>query len=333
MIGKWIQKIKKNKRQLGVGALALLLVGVMGVNLLQNSTSTVYAAESKTVVDLDTTNAWNDYIAPGGTVSTQNVGRIWTDKTVTDKDYTFTGSDNLPSVEKGNSDFIVALSALSSTSNLKTMVRTSVPLDVVLVLDTSGSMSGQKLTSLKNAANNFIDATAEANQGLDLSQQSRVAIVSFASGSTVRQNLDYITDQNKQQYINSIDRLTADGATYAEEGLEEAQSQFANNSRPDAKKVVIFFTDGEPNHQNGFDNEVAAEAVNIAHNMKQNSVTIYAVGVMNGADASVTDDDGFNEYMNGVSSNYPDATAEGSNGTWIPMVGTVGKYYNTNFGQ
>lgn len=149
MIGKWIQKIKKNKRQLGVGALALLLVGVMGVNLLQNSTSTVYAAESKTVVDLDTTNAWNDYIAPGGTVSTQNVGRIWTDKTVTDKDYTFTGSDNLPSVEKGNSDFIVALSALSSTSNLKTMVRTSVPLDVVLVLDTSGSMSGQKLTSLK----------------------------------------------------------------------------------------------------------------------------------------------------------------------------------------
>lgn len=332
MIGKWIQKIKKNKRQLGVGALALLLVGVMGVNLLQNSTSTVYAAESKTVVDLDTTNAWNDYIAPGGTVSTQNVGRIWTDKTVTDKDYTFTGSDNLPSVEKGNSDFIVALSALSSTSNLKTMVRTSVPLDVVLVLDTSGSMSGQKLTSLKNAANNFIDATAEANQGLDLSQQSRVAIVSFASGSTVRQNLDYITDQNKQQYINSIDGLTADGATYAEEGLEEAQSQFANNSRPDAKKVVIFFTDGEPNHQNGFDNEVAAEAVNIAHNMKQNSVTIYAVGVMNGADASVTDDDGFNEYMNGVSSNYPDATAEGANGRWT-IFGYIGRYYNTNFGQ
>lgn len=328
MIGKWIQKIKKNKRQLGVGVLALLLVGVMGVSLLQDSTSTVYAAESKTVVDLDTTNAWTDYIAPGGTVSTQNVGRIWTDKSVTNKHYTFTGSDNLPSIKKGNSDFIVALSALSSTSNLKTVVKTSVPLDIVLVLDTSGSMQGQKLYSLKNAARSFIEATAEENDGLDISKQSRIAIVSFASGSTVRQNLNYITNQNEQQYINSINRLTASGATYAEEGLEEAQSQFANNSRSGAKKVVIFFTDGEPNHSNGFDNEVAADAVNTAYDMKQNDVTIYAVGVMNGADASVTDDDGFNEYMNGVSSNYPDATAEGDNGTWF----TEG-YYNTNFGQ
>lgn len=328
MIGKWIQKIKKNKRQLGVGVLALLLVGVMGVNLLQNSTSTVYAAESKTVVDLDTTNAWTDYIAPGGTVSTQNVGRIWTDKSVTNQDYTFTGSDNLPSIKKGNSDFIVALSALSSTSNLKTVVKTSVPLDIVLVLDTSGSMRGTKLNSLKNAAGSFISATAEENDGLDISKQSRIAIVSFASGSNVRQNLDYITNRNEQRYIDSINSLRADGATYAEEGLKEAQSQFANNSRSGAKKVVIFFTDGEPNHSNGFDNEVAADAVNTAYKMKQNDVTIYAVGVMNGADASVTDDDGFNEYMNGVSSNYPDATAEGANGTWI----THG-YYDTNFGQ
>lgn len=328
MKGKWIQKIKKNKRQLGIGVLALLLVGVMGVSLLQNSTSTVYAAESQTVVDPDTTNAWTDYIAPGGTVSTQNVGRIWTDKSVTNQDYTFTGSDNLPSIKKGNSDFIVSLSALSSTSNLKTVVKTSVPLDIVLVLDTSGSMQGQKLNSLKNAARSFISATAEENDGLDISKQSRIAIVSFASGSNVRQNLNYITNQNEQQYINSINRLTASGATYAEEGLEEAQSQFANNSRSGAKKVVIFFTDGEPNHSNGFDNEVAADAVNTAYDMKQNDVTIYAVGVMNGADASVTDDDGFNEYMNGVSSNYPDATAEGANGTWF----TEG-YYNTNFGQ
>lgn len=201
MIGKWIQKIKKNKRRIGVGALALFLAGVMGVNLLQNSTSTVYAAESQTVVDPDTTNEWTDYIAPGGTVSTQNVGRIWTDKSVTNQNYTFTGSDNLPSINKGDSDFIVALSALSSTSNLKTMVKTSVPLDIVLVLDTSGSMQGQKLNSLKNAARSFISATAEENDGLDISKQSRIAIVSFASGSTVRQNLNYITNQNEQQSI------------------------------------------------------------------------------------------------------------------------------------
>ena len=283
-------------------------------------------ADVTTVTDPDTTNNWSS-IAVSST-STQNIGRIWTDKSVFDDDYTFSGSIGGQTVSKGDSDFLVGLSALSSTSNLKTMVKTSVPLDIVLVLDTSGSMSGQKLTSLKNAANNFIDATADANEGLDQSDQSRISIVTFASGSNVRQQLNYVTDQNAQQYKNTIRGLSASGATWAEAGLETAQNQLNSHPRQDAQKVVIFFTDGQPNHGNGFDNEVAAEAVNTAHAMKQSGVTIYAVGVMNGADASVTDDDDFNEYMNGVSSNYPDATAEGDNGGWFG----IGAYYNTTFG-
>lgn len=280
----------------------------------------------KTAVDPDTTNVWNTIAASSN--STENIGRIWTDKSVFDDDYTFTGALDGQKVSKGNSDFLVSLSALSSTSNLKTMVKTSVPLDIVLVLDTSGSMAGQKLTSLKNAANNFIDATVDANEGLDQSDQSRISIVTFASGSNVRQQLNYVTDQNVQQYKNTIGGLNASGATWAEAGLETAQNQLNSHPRQDAQKVVIFFTDGQPNHGNGFDNEVAAEAVNTAHAMKQSGVTIYAVGVMNGADASVTDDDDFNEYMNGVSSNYPDATAEGDNGGWLGF----GAYYNTSFG-
>lgn len=280
-----------------------------------------------TAVDPDTTNVWSDIAASSN--STQNIGRIWTDKSVFNSDYTFSGALDGQTISKGeDSDFLVSLSALSSTSNLKTMVKTSVPLDIVLVLDTSGSMSGQKMTSLKNAANNFIDATADANEGLDQSDQSRISIVTFASGSNVRQQLNYVTDQNAQQYKNTIRDLNANGATWAEAGLETAQDQLNSHPRQDAQKVVIFFTDGQPNHGNGFDNEVAAEAVNTAHAMKQSGVTIYAVGVMNGADASVTDDDDFNEYMNGVSSNYPDATAEGFNGYILGY----GAYYNTTFG-
>ncbi len=285
-----------------------------------------YAVTGTTAVDPDTTNVWSDIAA--SSTSTQNIGRIWTDKSVFDDDYTFSGSIGGQTVGKGDSDFLVSLSALSSTSNLKTMVKTSVPLDIVLVLDTSGSMSGQKLTSLKNAANNFIDATADANEGLDQSDQSRISIVTFASGSNVRQQLNYVTDQNAQQYKNTVRGLNANGATWAEAGLETAQNQLISHPREDAQKVVIFFTDGQPNHGNGFDNEVAAKAVNTAHAMKQSGVTIYAVGVMNGADASVTDDDDFNEYMNGVSSNYPDATAEGENGGWLGF----GAYYDTTFG-
>ena len=298
--------------------------------------SPVAQAADNTVVDPDTTNAWTNYTRPDGQPSTQNVGRIWTDKSVFDKDYTFSGSEDLngQSIQKADgSDFLVGLSALSSTSNLKEMVKTSQPLDIVLVLDTSGSMSGSKMTNLKNAANRFIDATAENNRELEQDQQTRLAIVQFSSGAETQQNLNYVTDQNAQQYKNTINRFSANGATYAEEGLQQAQNVLDRNGRPDVQQIVIFFTDGEPNHQSGFDNEVAAEAVNTAHDMKQGGTIIYAIGVMNGADASVTDDDGFNEYMNGVSSNYPDATADGQNDSWsiFPPSYTEG-YYNTDFG-
>lgn len=289
--------------------------------------------KGNTVVDPDTTNVWTDYTRPGGQPSTQNVGRIWTDKSVFDNTYVFKNEDNAglsgQTIGKGDSDFLVSLSALSSTSNLKEMVKTSQPLDIVLVLDTSGSMSGSKMTNLKNAANSFIDATAENNRGLEQDQQTRLAIVQFASGADTQQQLNYVTDQNAQQYKNTINLFSANGATYAEEGLQQAQNVLDQNGRADVQQIVIFFTDGEPNHGNGFDNEVAADAVNTAHEMKQGGTIIYAIGVMNGADASVTDDDGFNEYMNGVSSNYPNATAEGKN--W--EIFDWSTYYNTTFGE
>lgn len=128
MIGKWIQKIKKNKRQVGVGVLALLLVGVMGVNLLQNSTSTVYAAnDAEIVVDPDTTNDWETLAASSN--STENVGRIWTDKSVFDTDYTFNQGDLIgQSIKKGDSDFLVSLSALASYSNERSTTYTTTPL-------------------------------------------------------------------------------------------------------------------------------------------------------------------------------------------------------------
>lgn len=299
--------MERRRRRILSGIVAIVLVASLGVGLFMNSGTTTQAA-GRTAVDPDTTNDWSDIAA--SSTSTQNIGRIWTDKSVFDHDYTFSGSIGGQTVSKGDSDFLVSLSALSSTSNLKTMVKTSVPLDIVLVLDTSGSMAGQKLTSLKNAANNFIDATADANEGLDQSDQSRISIVTFASVSNVRQQLNYVTNQNAQQFKNTIRELSANGATWAEAGLEAAQDQLDSHPRQDAQKVVIFFTDGEPNHGNGFDNDVAAEAINTANAMKESGTTIYSVGVMSGADASETDDEGFNEYMNAVSSNFPSATAQ-----------------------
>ena len=94
-----------------------------------------------TVSDGNTTNDWLDVLTADGVTSTQNIGRIWTDKSVFTDDYTFEGALNGQQIIKSdNADFLVGLSALSSTSNLKTVTTTTTPLDIVLVLDVSGSM-------------------------------------------------------------------------------------------------------------------------------------------------------------------------------------------------
>ena len=117
---------------------------------------------SGTVVDPDTSGRWEIWAAGhnGNKVTTQNVGRIWTDKTVK------------KAGENEASDFVTTLSAMSSTSNSTVTVTT--PLDIVMVLDASGSMddhmggidSPKRIDALKNAANSFIDTIAKQNEGV-----------------------------------------------------------------------------------------------------------------------------------------------------------------------
>ena len=134
-----------------------------------------------TVVDPDTTGRWEIWAAghSGNKVTTQNVGRIWTDKTV------------MATGENEESDFLTTLSAMSSTSNSKVTVTT--PLDIVMVLDASGSMddpmgggdSTKRIDALKNAANSFIDTIAKQNEGIEgVDRQHKVAIVKFAGDET-----------------------------------------------------------------------------------------------------------------------------------------------------
>ena len=136
---------ERRKRRILSGIVAVVLVAAMALGMFLNYGTNVQAASGKTVVDPDTTNNWTQFTAPDGQPSTQNVGRIWTDKSVFNENYEFQNDDSSglkgKSISKGdNSDFLVALSALSSTSNLKSTTVTTTPLDIVLVLDTSGSM-------------------------------------------------------------------------------------------------------------------------------------------------------------------------------------------------
>ena len=303
-----------------------------------------------TVVDPDTTNVWTNYTRPGDSPSTQNVGRIWTDKSVFYDTYTFTNDNDTglsgEKIEKGDSDFLVSLSALSSTSNLKEMVQTGKPLDIVLVFDMSGSMDesfGQgpnqqsRINALKTAANSFINATAAANDDIsDPNLKHQISLVKFAGDksdevgndkyyggywpfgqyynySQVVSELGVYDTSNASQLASLVNQLDPDGGTQTDYGMEVAQEELASHGREDAQQVVIFFTDGEPGDGNSFNSTIANSTVNTARELKQSGALVYSVGIFTGA-SSTNMNSQANQFMQAVSSNYPNATAYNNRG-------------------
>ena len=286
---------------------------------------------AQAAADPITTGTWKDW---GLDDTTQNVGRIWTDKSVSAGDIDLTGAGGTTTIQKGDSDFLTAFSALSSTSNLRDTVTT--PLDIVLVLDASGSMddamgrsdSTKRIDALKAAANSFIDKIAESNGKIaDESQRHRVSIVKFSgkksdrvgndtyrSGgytynySQVMKTMTTVDSTGATSLKSTVSSISPAGSTRADYGLELASSQLAFNGRTGATKVVVFFTDGAPTSSNGFESSVANSAVSAAKSMKDAGTTIYTVGIFSGANPADTSGRQ-NSFMNAVSSNYPKATA------------------------
>lgn len=300
--------------------------------LLVLAPTTVLAATvgATTLADPSSASTWRNW---GLENSTENVGRIWTDKTVSAGDIVLTGAGGTMTIEKGKSDFLTSLSAISSTSNLTTT--SSTPLDIVLVLDASGSMKENmgrgdttKMDALKAAANAFVDEIAKANEGIDdPAMQHRVSVVKFASDTTDRIGNNFTwddynysqrmigltpcTQDGKGAITSQINALRPSGATRADYGMSQAQKAL-NDPRPGAKTVVVFFTDGTPTTSNEFSESVANRAVSTAKALKDGGTTIYTVGIQSGANPSAdpnkwtTTDE--NKFLHAVSSNYPAAT-------------------------
>ena len=290
-----------------------------------------------TVVDPDTSGRWEIWAAGhgGNKVTTQNVGRIWTDKTVKATE------------ENEESDFLTTLSAMSSTSNSTVTVTT--PLDIVMVLDASGSMDHamgdtddtKRITALKNAAYSFIDTIAKQNEGIEgVDRQHRVAIVKFSGDKTdkigndtydkweygrtntynysqVMAGLTNCSGAGVTDLRETIKAIKPAGATRADNGLQLAEG--ITSGRADAKKIVVFFTDGKPTSYDEFDSKVANDAATAAKTMKDSKATVYTIGIFDGADPSAGIQDSGksqkeNKFMQAVSSNYPNATAWDAHG-------------------
>lgn len=236
----------------------------------------------------------------------------------------------------GDGTYKVALNVTGAKSTDTGEIVTNQPLDIVLVLDVSGSMAEKiawnqptKIDSLKTAVNNFIKATADENAKItDQSQQNRIALVKFAGTASDNVGNDTYWDYRwGQRYNNSqivtnltsnlngltstVDSLNAAGATQADYGFQKARVAL-QNARTDAKKVIIFFTDGQPTSSNEFEKSVANDAVRNAKALKDAGATVYSIGVFGDANPNNTStnwNNRFNAYMHAVSSNYPNATA------------------------
>ena len=190
-----------------------------------------------------------------------------------------------------------------------------------------------KLDALKTAVNQFIGDIAQN------SPQSNISIVKFADSkidnvgndtyygtnyTQIVQRLTKVDESGVETLKSAVSSLKASGSTASDYGLEKAQEALENAAQD---KVVVLFTDGEPNHQNGFDYKVATDAVNTAKILKDDKTTIYTVGVFKDPSERI------NQYMSSVSSNHPGATATvASNGkNWTVNDGSseAGAHYIT----
>ena len=222
-----------------------------------------------------------------------------------------------------NDDGTYTITMEAYATGKTTTTTTKQALDIALVLDVSGSMDDnfgrgpgpqqKKLDALKTAVNSFIDGVAAG------SPESNISIVKFAGNKTdtigndtyqdgrYTYNYTQIVKQltavktGKDELKTAVSSLRAAGATAADYGMEKAETALATAQNP---KVIVMFTDGEPNHFSGFDYEVATSVINKARTLKAAGTTIYTVGVF---EKTNTEND---RYMSSTSSNYPKATAE-----------------------
>lgn len=197
---------------------------------------------------------------------------------------------------KSNGDGTYTITMTAQATGKTTTTSKAVPMDIVLVLDQSGSMAydfngdrtsndeARRQYAMKEAVNSFIgEVAAKYSDDAD----HHMAIVTFGSDADTLVDWTAVDGSGKDTLTDAINNLpsTPNGATDVGEGMELAQS-LMNSSEADTDrlKTVIVFTDGVPTTSSDFDTTVANTAISAAKDMKGSGATIYTVGIFNGAD-------------------------------------------------
>ena len=271
-------------------------------------------------------------------VAPVGAGEAYAEETTTDSGLNLNKSVEL----QNDGTYKITLNAYATGEYTTVTEKSGVPLDIVLVLDQSGSMDDRvngvkKIESLKTAVTNFVNNISD--NAKEYKVDHRIVLVGYASNDvnyheqngkfentglfvngTLKKynqlgNSDYqsaLVNVNTGDDITSsiktaIGNIDADGATYTNYGLEMANGVFKNNpiaSDSNRKRIVVVFTDGEPG-ASGYESGIAGFAVNEAYKTKNTyGATVYSVGFYDSADDDVTN------FMNYISSNYQSAQAE-----------------------
>lgn len=166
----------------------------------------------------------------------------------------------------------------------------AVPMDIVLVLDQSGSMkenfgSGTRQSAMKEAVNSFIGEVAAK---YSTEADHHMAIVTFGSNADTLENWTAVDSDGATKLTGKISSLPEDpsGATNVGAGMQMAKDLMNDaytGNNTDRQKTVIVFTDGVPTTYSDFDTDVANTAISAAKIMKGDDVTIYTIGIFNGA--------------------------------------------------
>lgn len=217
----------------------------------------------------------------------------------------------LPNQPDGDGNYTIRMTAQAMGKEVET---TKVkPMDIVLVLDQSGSMEdkfsdGTRQSAMKKAVNSFIGEVA-AKYSKDANHH--MAIVTFSDEAKTLAEWTAVDKDGEATLISKISGLTdtPSGATNVGAGMELAQNLMNSSKDGEGRlKTVIVFTDGVPTKQSAFNTGVANAAISAAKDMKDAGVTIYTVGIFNGANPNqLYGDTGFSRNSNGaVGSDWSD---------------------------